>query len=203
MALCFQCDKDLVTGAKFCHRCGAPTFSTAGSGEPADVDVEDRARIKQEVVGAAKTPTTTRMANTLVVPPGPRPRPEPIPAVPPVWKRVATARIWRSPALWIVIILVLMVAGLLSFIDELTSKGRQGTEFTKIVTRLSTICAKDGRPQIEAFISRINQAGAGESMTDSAILFDMVVRNARVPRGDCAKIVEALSRPDRFQRMLD
>ncbi|HUG38433.1 MAG TPA: zinc ribbon domain-containing protein [Candidatus Limnocylindrales bacterium] len=203
MALCFQCDKDLVPEAKFCHRCGTPTFSSARRGEPAEADAEDRARIKQEVVGAAKTPTTTRMASTLMAPQGPRPRPAPIPAAPPVWKSVVKARIWRSPALWITFILVLMVVGLWVFIDDLTSKGRQGGEFYRVVTRLATICSKDGRPQIEAYISRINQVGGGESMLDSALLFDTVTRNVRVPRGDCSKIVDALSRPDRFQRLVD
>ena len=203
MALCFQCDKDLVPEAKFCHRCGTPTFSSAKDGEPAEVDVEERARIKQEVVGAAKTPTTTRMANTLIVAQEARPRPAPILAAPPVWKRVVTARIWRSPALWIAFILVLMVAGLLAFIDDLMGRSRQSNEFYKIVTRLATICSKDGRPQIEAHIARINQGGGGESMLESAVLLDTVVRNVRVAGGDCAKVVDALSRPNRFQPLVD
>jgi hypothetical protein len=199
--LCFQCDVELVPAARFCHGCGAPTFAvgeTRTQGAPATA--EARAEIKEVVRSAAQHPTATKMVQTVLVPTLPRPRAQP--ARPPLWFRILAARIWRRPLAWVAIVALAAVPTVLAIVDDLQDKAQQQAGVQKIVTRLSARCFRDSRAQIEAFVARIQAASAGsDSLLDSAALLDLIVRGMRLPQGDCGHIVEALSRPDRFEQL--
>lgn len=199
--LCFKCDVELVPASRFCHRCGAPTFAggkTRQQGAPATA--EARAEIKEVVRSASQHPTATKMVQTVLVPTLPRARPQP--ARPPLWFRILSARIWRRPVVWVAIVALAAVPAVLAIVDDLQEKAQQQAGVQKIVTRLSARCFRASRAQIEAFIARIQAASGGsDSLLDSAALLDLVVRGMRLPQGDCGHIVEALSRPDRFEQL--
>ena len=57
---CFKCEAELVTSARLCHRCGAPTLS-AGPGRSLAMQAtaEARAEIKEVVRSASAQPTAT------------------------------------------------------------------------------------------------------------------------------------------------
>ena len=52
--------------------------------------------------------------------------------------------------------------------------------------------------------SALSAAASGGQMTllDSATLFELITRGVSVPSGDCSRIAEALTRPDRFEALL-
>lgn len=196
---CFKCDTELAPDSRFCHRCGAPTFAVGKTRKQAQpATAEERAEIKEVVLSAAQNPTATKMVQTVLVPTLPRPRP--VPARPPLWFRILSARIWRRPLLWIAIAVLASVPTVLALVDDLQEKAQQQVGVQKIVTRLSARCFRESRAQIEASIARIQAASGGsDSLLDSAALLDLVVRGMRLPQGDCSHIVQALSRADRFE----
>jgi hypothetical protein len=143
------------------------------------------------------------MASTLILPQGPKPQTTPLPARPPLWTRIVKARLWRRPSLWIVLVVALGVAGVLLLVEDLQTKSGQGAELQRILNRLVVACPKNSRPQIQAYIAKTQaDSGGGDTIMESAVLFDRVVRSVRIPDGDCSKVAEALSRPDRFELML-
>jgi len=200
-ALCFHCDVELVERAKFCHQCGAPTFRAEKAAEAvAGVTAEARARIKQDVRAAAQMPAATRMVGTVLLP---RLRKAPSPGTPSPWRRFFGARVWRRPALWGALAAAVFVAVGLALIGDVQDWAQQQTGYYRIITRLSAACWKDSRSQVEAYVARIRDAsGERYSLLESAMLFDYVVRGLSVQQGDCSKIIEVLSRPDRFERLV-
>ena len=77
------------------------------------------------------------------------------------------------------------------------------TEVYQIVTRLTATCYKDSRSQTLARITKVQSASGGQmTLLDSATLFELIARGASVPSGDCSRIAEALTRPDRFEVLL-
>ena len=198
---CFQCDKDLVPRAKFCHQCGAPTFLADEAPVAAQSTSEARARVKQDVHGAAQIPTSTRMLQTVLVPRMPKPKPPP--PIPPAWQRFVQAPLWRKSPVWIGLGLVAAVAAGVALIGDVQDKLAQQSGQYQIVTRLTSRCYKDSRTAIDAYVARIQKASGGqETLLDSAVLFEYVVRGVAVPQGDCSKIAEALARPNRFEPLL-
>ena len=195
---CFKCDAELVPSARFCHRCGAPTL-TVGSGRHPGVQAtpEARAEIKEVVRSASQQPTATRMIQTVMMPQLPKSR---TPRKPPLWYWLLTARVWRRPLVWVGIAVLAASTVVLAVVDDMQDKAQQQTGLQRIVTRLSSRCFRDSRPQIEAYLARIQAASGGaDSILDAASLMDIIVRGMRLPQGDCTHIVEALSRPDRFE----
>ena len=195
---CFKCDAELVPYARFCHRCGAPTL-TVGSGKSRALPAtpEARAEIKEVVRSASRQPTATRMAQTVLIPQLPKPR---TPARPPLWFRVLRARLWRRPFVWVGVAVLVAATVVLAVIDDMQDRAEQQVGLQRIVTKLSSRCFRVARPQIEAYVARIQAASGGtDSLLDSAALLELIVRGMRLPQGDCAHIVEALSRPDRFE----
>jgi hypothetical protein len=195
---CFKCDAELVPSARYCHRCGAPTL-TVGSGKPLALPAtpETRAEIKEVVRSASQQPTATRMVQTVMVPTLPKPR---TPPKPPLWFRLLSARVWRRPLVWVGVAVLVAATVVLAVVDDMQEKAQQQVGLQRIITRLSSRCFRDSRPQIEAYVARIQAASGGtDSLVDSATLFEYIVRGMRLPQGDCTHIVQALSRPDRFE----
>ena len=195
---CFKCEAELVPSARFCHRCGAPTLS-AGPGRPLAIQAtaEARAEIKEVVRSASAQPTATRMIQTVLMPQLPQSR---TPRKPPLWYRLLSARIWRRPLVWVGIAVLAASTVVLAVVDDMQDKAQQQVGLQRIITRLSSRCFRDSRPQIEAYVARIQASSGGtDSLLDSATLLDFIVRGMRLPQGDCTHIVEALSRPDRFE----
>src|SRR5262245_18801847 len=197
---CFKCDAELMPEARFCHLCGAPVFKLGRARQlPVPATEEARAEIKEVVRSAHKQPTATRMVQTVMMPRLPKPRQ---PVTPPFWYRVITARIWRRPFLWVAILVLAAVPTVLAVIDEMQDKAQQQVGLQRIVTRLSSRCFRDSRTQIEAYVARMQAASGGaDSLMDSAMLLDVIVRGMRLPQGDCSHIVDALTRPDRFEQL--
>jgi hypothetical protein len=195
---CFKCEAELVPSARFCHRCGAPTLSV-GSGRSLAMQAtpEARAEIKEVVRSASAQPTATRMIQTVLMPHLPQSR---TPRKPPLWYRLLTARLWRRPLVWIAVVVLAATTVVLAVVDNMQDKAQQQVGLQRIITRLSSRCFRDSRPQIEAYVARIQASSGGtDSLLDSATLMDFIVRGMRLPQGDCTHIVEALSRPDRFE----
>jgi hypothetical protein len=198
LPLCYHCDTELVSLARFCHRCGTPTFSAyrARAGEG---DRGERARIKEEVAGAARTPVSTRMTETVLAPRAARRAAAP----PPLWLRVLRMRIWRRWYLWAAVGGLAVASVLPTALEHIEATFRQGNELYHIVTRLSAKCASDSRPDLAAFVEKI-QKGSGSQLShvENAALFEYVARSVRTQHGSCATIADALARPDRFERLL-
>jgi hypothetical protein len=195
---CFKCEAELVPSARFCHRCGAPTL-TVGSGRHLVVPAtpEARAEIKEVVRSASQQPTATRMIQTVMMPQLPKSR---TPPKPPLWYRFMTARLWRRPLVWVGVAVLAASTVVLAVVDDMQDRAQQQVGLQRIVTRLSTRCFRDSRPRIEAYVARIQASSGGtDSLLDSATLLEFIVRGMRLPQGDCSHIVEALSRPDRFE----
>lgn len=195
---CFKCDAELVPSARFCHRCGAPTL-TVGAGKPLGLPAspEARAEIKEVVRSASRQPTATRMIETVMMPHLPNSR---TPPKPPLWYRLMTLQVWRRPLVWMGVAVLVAATAMLAVVDGMQERGQQQAGLQRIITRLSSRCFRDSRPQIEAYLARIQAASGGaDSILDSAALMDVIVRGMRLPQGDCTHIVEALSRPDRFE----
>jgi hypothetical protein len=194
---CYHCDAELVPQARFCHRCGTPSFSAFRT-RP-DVDQAERARIKEEVASAAQVPITTRMTRTVLAPRAARRAA----ALPPLWLRILRMRMWRRWYLWVAI------GGLAAFglvprvIQHLESTARQGQEIYHVVTRLAARCTADSRADLSSLVLQV-QSGAGGylSLVENASLFEYVARSVDLPKGSCVPIAEALARPDRFERLL-
>lgn len=197
---CFHCDVELVPGARFCHQCGAPTFAAGTPRKPGEATVaeQERVRIKKDVKEAVLVPHSTRMLQTVTGRRAPR-----VPAPPPLWQRVAAAPIWRKPYLWIGVAVLGVVAGGWALVEDLQDKARQQNDAYQIVTRLTATCYRDSRTQILERLTKI-QSAAGGQMTrlETATLFELVTRSVSVPSGDCARIADALAKPDRFEALL-
>ena len=158
---------------------------------------EARAEIKEVVRSASAQPTATRMIQTVLMPHLPQSR---TPRKPPLWYRLLSARVWRRPLVWVGIALLAATTVVLAVVDDMQDKAQQQVGLQRIITRLSSRCFRDSRPQIEAYVARIQASSGGtDSLLDSATLLDFIVRGMRLPQGDCTHIVEALSRPDRFE----
>jgi len=197
---CVKCDTELTAGSQFCHRCGAPTVAVKTRTPAIPATAQARAEIKEAVRSAAQSPTVTRMVQTVLVPTLPLPRPES--TRPPLWYRLLGAPIWRRPWLWLALLAVVSVPTVLTLIDDMQDRAQQQVGVQKIVTRLSARCFHDTRAQVEAYVARIQAASGGaDSLLDSAALLDVIVRGMRLPQGDCSHIVDALSRPDRFEQL--
>jgi len=96
-----------------------------------------------------------------------------------------------------------VVVGGKMLIEDIQDKARQQTEVYKIVTRLTATCYKDSASQTLARITKVQSASGGQmTLLDSATLFELIARGASVPSGDCSRIAEALTRPDRFEALL-
>lgn len=198
---CFHCDVELVPGAKFCHSCGAPTFAAGTPRTPGEATVgeQERVRIKKDVKEAVRVPHSTRMMQTVAV----RTPARKVPLEPPMWQRVARAQIWRKPYVWVGVALLVVVVGGKMLIEDIQDKARQQTEVYQIVTRLTATCYKDSASQTLARITKVQSASGGQmTLLDSATLFELIARGASVPSGDCSRIAEALTRPDRFEALL-
>jgi hypothetical protein len=196
---CFHCDAELVPQARFCHRCGTPTFSAYRSRAAASVDQAERARIKGEVAGAARMPTTTRMARTVLAPRAA----QRAAALPPVWLRVLRMRLWRRWYLWVGIGGLAVLALVPAVLDQIEDAARGGQELYHIVTRLAGKCPSDSRPELSGLTARIHAGSGGQlSLVEDAILFEYAVRSVNSRSGSCAHIADALARPDRFERLL-
>ena len=194
---CYHCDAELVPQARFCHRCGTPTFS-AYRARPG-IDQTERARIKEEVASAAQVPATTRMIQTVLAPRAARRAA----AAPPLWLRVLRMRMWRRWYLWVAIGALACLALVPRVIEHLESTARQGHEIYHIVTRLTARCTADSRPDLSNLMLQIQTGSASQlSLVENATLFEYVARSVSVPQGTCAPIAEALARPDRFERLL-
>ncbi len=197
---CFHCDVELVPGARFCHQCGAPTFAAGTARKPGEAMVgeQERVRIKKDVKEAVLVPHSTRMMQTVTARAAPR-----VPAPPPLWKRVAAAPIWRKPYLWIGVVILGIVAGGWALVEDFQDKARQQNELHQSVTRLTATCYRDSRTQMLDRLARIQSASRGQmTLLDTAVLFELVTRGVSVPSGDCARIAEALAKPDRFEALL-
>lgn len=200
--LCFQCDMELVPDGKFCHQCGAPTFTTDRAPQVASrVAAEARSRIKQDVRAAATIPTNTRMTSTLLLPQQPKPNTEPI--VIPRWKRFVQAPIWRRPIVWVALSLIVLGSGAYAVVTDMQDRAGQQGRARQVVLQLRRECTRHSEADLAAAIARIQAASGGRfTFADSATLFEWVVRSVGVSQGDCAPIIDALSQPDRFERML-
>ena len=160
---------------------------------------EARAEIKEVVRSASAQPTATRMIQTVLMPQLPQSR---TPRKPPLWYRLLSARVWRRPLMWVGIAVLAAGTVLLAVVDNMQDRAQQQVGLQRIITRLSSRCFRDSRPQIEAYVARIQASSGGtDSLLDSATLLDFIVRGMRLPQGDCTHIVEALSRPDRFEQL--
>jgi hypothetical protein len=196
--LCFHCDGELIDGAKFCHRCGTPNFS--GRQEQGG-SAEERARVKEDVVGAARVPTVTRMVSTVLLPQAPRAKGPP--PGPPLWKKVLQARVWRRPYVWLALAAVGLVTGAFALIEDIQDKSKQQGELHRIATRLTSICVKDSRAQIEGYVAQIQKSAGGPgTLLDSAVVFEYMLRRVPSPQGDCSKVVEALVTPGRLEALM-
>ncbi len=198
---CFHCDVELVPGAKFCHACGAPTFVAGTPRKPAEAPVgeQERVRIKKDVKEAVRVPHATRMMQTVTT----RAPARKTPAEPPAWKKVAGAKIWRKPALWVAALAVVIVLGGWMIVEDLQQRLREQNQIHQVVTRLTTPCYKDSRTQLLERLSKIQSASGGQmTLLETAQLFDLIARSVVVPSGDCSRIAEALMRPDRFEALL-
>ncbi len=197
---CFQCDKEVLAGGKFCHHCGAPTYAAEQAlGVAARAGSEARERIKQDVHAAARIPHATLMLQT-VLQPAPRPRPEPL--VPPFWRRVAGAWIWRRWWFWLAVGVVLLVTTSVMVTEDILDKAAQQGSVQKIVTRVAARCFADSPQRIEGYVARIHAASGGaDSLLDSATLFEYVLRGVTLTDGNCSKVADLLARPDRFERL--
>jgi hypothetical protein len=101
---------------------------------------------------------------------------------------------------WVGVAVLVAATVVLAVVDDMQEKAQQQVGLQRIITRLSSRCFRDSRPQIEAYVARIQAASGGtDSLVDSATLFEYIVRGMRLPQGDCTHIVQALSRPDRFE----
>lgn len=195
---CFHCDAELVPQARFCHRCGTPTFS-AYRARTAGLDQAERARIKEEVTSAAQVPTTTRMTQTVLVPQAARRAAAPLPR----WLRIVRMRIWRRWYLWVGIGGLALLAVIPRVIDHLAGTARQGQELYHIVTRLAARCPADSRSGLSGLVLQIQNGSGGQlGLIENATLFEYVTRSVPIPQGSCARLAEALARPDRFDRLL-
>ena len=197
---CFQCDKEVIAGGKFCHHCGAPTYvSEQALDVAARASSEARARIKQDVHAAARMPHSTLMLQT-VMQPAPRPRPEPL--TPPLWRRVAGAWIWRRWWFWVAVGLVALVAISVIVTEDMLDKAVQQGNVQQILTRVAAKCFAESPQRIEGYVARIHAASGGaDSLRDSAALFEYVIRGVTLPDGNCSKVADLLARPDRFERL--
>jgi hypothetical protein len=194
---CYHCDAELVPQARFCHRCGTPTFSAYRT-RPG-VDQTERARIKEEVASAVQVPATTRMTQTVLASQAARRAA----AAPPVWLRVLRMRMWRRWYLWVAIGALASLALVPRAIEHMEGTARQGQEIYHIVTRLTAKCTADSRPELSNLMLKIQADSAGQlSLIENATLFEYVVRSVSVSQGTCVRIGEALARPDRFDRLL-
>jgi len=198
---CFHCDVELVPGAKFCHQCGAPTFSGSTPRKPTEATVgeRERVRIKKDVTEAAHVPHATRMMQTVTG----RPRAHRTPPAVPVLMRIASAPIWRKAYLWVGLAVLGVVVGGWVLVEDFQQKARQQNQLQQIVTRLTATCYRDSGAQILKRLGKIGAASGGQmTLLDTAVLFELVARSVSVPSGDCSRIAEALSRPDRFEALL-
>jgi hypothetical protein len=194
---CYHCDAELVPQARFCHRCGTPTFSAYRT-RPG-VDQAERARIKEEVASAAQVPITTRMTQTVLAPRAARRAA----ALPPRWLRVLRMRMWRRWYLWVALGALAALALVPRVIEHLEGTARQGQEIYHVVTRLSARCTADSRADLSSLMLQIQSGSGGHlSLVENATLFEYVARSVNLPQGTCAHIAEALARPDRFDRLL-
>lgn len=200
--LCFQCDMELVPDGKYCHSCGAPTYSTDRAPQVASrVAAEARSRIKQDVRAAAQVPTNTRMTTTLLLPQQPKPNTEPI--VIPRWKRFLQAPIWRRPLVWILLGVVVLSAGGYAMVTDMQDRAEQEGRARHVALGLRKECTRQSEANLAAAIARIQAASGGRmNLAESAMLLEWVVRTVGPTQGDCANIIDVLSQPDRFERMM-
>src|SRR5262245_2106845 len=192
---CFHCDGELVPEARFCHRCGTPTFSAYRTRPGSGLDQVERTRIKDEVSSAAQVPTTTRMTQTVLAPRAA----QRAAASPPVWLRVLRMRLWRRWYLWVGISGLAALALVPRVLEHLEGSARQGQLYYHVVKRLASQCPSDSEVDLSNLIDQI-QRGAGSQLTkaENAELFAYVVKSVQLPQGGCAQIADALSKPDRF-----
>jgi len=196
---CFHCDGELVPQARFCHRCGTPTFSAYRSRPAGEIDPNERARIKEEVSGASRTPTTTLMTQTVLAPAAARRAAAPLP----VWLRVLRMRMWRRWYLWAAVSGVCALALVPRVIGSLEGTARQAQEVYGIVTKLAARCPGDSRRELTGLLATIYGNSGGQlSLLENAMLFEFATRSVPIGQGTCARVAEALSRPDRFDHLL-
>jgi hypothetical protein len=196
---CYHCDAELVPQARFCHRCGTPTFSAYRSRPASGMDQAERTRIKEEVASASQTPTTTRMTQTVLAPRAALRAAAP----PPLWLRVLKRRFWRRWYLWVGIGGLATLAVVPRVIEYLERTARQGQEEYHILTKLAAKCTANSRSDLSDFVLQIQSGSGGQlNRVENAALFEYVTRAVTVPNGSCARIAEALARPDRFERLL-
>lgn len=197
---CFHCDVELVPAAKYCHHCGAPVL-LAGGKRPVEaaVDEEERMRIKRDVAQAAMTPPTTRGFQAVLAPPREVRR---RPPAPPAWQRVVRLRLWRRPWFWIGAVTGALAIAAWTVIHDVGEKSREQGAVHAIVTRLGAACPQNSRSELIEMIQRIQKGAGQESLVDSATVFLYVTRGVSIPDGNCARVADALARPDRFQILL-
>jgi hypothetical protein len=196
---CYHCDAELVPQARFCHRCGTPTFSAYRGRPAAGIDQAERTRIKEEVASASQVPTTTRMTQTVLAPRAA----VRAAAAPPLWLRVLRMRLWRRWYLWVGIGGLGVLVVVPRVIEHLESTAQRGQDLYHIVTKLAARCPSDSRPELSNYMLRI-QGGAGGQLNliENAMLFEYMARSVNVQNGSCMRIAEALAKPDRFDRLL-
>lgn len=197
---CFKCDVELVAGARFCHHCGAPNLLQQPhrrAAREAPVEEEERYRIKKDIQEAAAVPTGTRMIQTVLPPPPPRSR---APIKPKSWgERLVATRFWTRWWLWAAVCGVAFFAISSSIIVDLKDRLQGGGEINQTLTRLAVRCPRDSKPQLMGYIDKIHKTlPSHRTNADAAELLDMVAHDLPIPTGTCARIAEALTRPDRF-----
>lgn len=196
---CFHCDGELVPEARFCHRCGTPTFSAYRTRPGSGVDPAERTRIKEEVTSAAQVPTTTRMTQTVLAPRAAQRAAAPAP----VWLRILRMRLWRRWYLWVGIGGLAALALVPRILDHFVVEAGEGTEVYHIYTRLSTRCPGDSRADLSRLVERVRGASGGLlSEIETARLFEYAARSLDGRAASCSRIADALARPDRFDRLL-
>ena len=196
---CFKCDVELVAGARFCHQCGAPNLLTQPNRRAREVPMEEdeRYRIKRDIQEAAAVPTGTRMIQTVLPPPPPRPR---TPIKPKgVGERIMATRFWARWWLWATVCGIVFLAATANIIVDLKERLQGGGELNQVLTRLASRCPRDTKPQLMEYIGKIHKTLTNQrSLSDAAELLDIVVHDVPTTGGSCAKLAEALTKPDRF-----
>jgi hypothetical protein len=87
-------------------------------------------------------------------------------------------------------------------VEDVRVKTREQSELYAIVTRLLVACPRNSRAELGDLIARIQKASGGQdTLLDSAMLFHYVARSVPLADGTCAKVAEALARPNRFEAL--
>ena len=199
---CFKCDVELVAGARFCHQCGAPNLlqqrGRRGRDAPeVPVEEEERYRIKKDIQEAATIPTGTRMIQTVLPPPPPRSR---TPIKPQgLGERMLATRFWARWWLWAGVCGVAFLSLSSTIIVDMKERLQDGGDLSRALTRLAARCPKDSKSELLGYATRIHGTLRGQhTVADAAELLDMVAQDVPIADGSCAKIAEALTKPDRF-----